>query len=542
MTMKLTKRVAFLCILGAISSCVTRVGGFQAPSPAVQSSSRRLHQSNNKFLTSRPPQKDATTTTTSLSALPAGMSALSSPLGSVGVLAFVVLFHEAGHYLAARSLGIKVEEFSVGIGPKLFGFQAFGNEFNLRGLPLGGYVRFPENYNSTLVAELQEEAMNRQISQEKQDRSTENQARSGLMNALTFGRLERKRAQQKDAKQMAEKEEESKKWWNGIFANANKPQKEEKTSIEKLEIEYYDDPDLLQNRSWPQRALVLSGGVIFNMLLAFLILFGQINLGSGLPKPVFDQGAVVASIPRQESPSNGILSPGDVIIKVNGSPLSMTSSPNSAAAQKAIADFIGTIRQTPDGDSLNLQVLKPNAKTPVDVVVQPKRTGGIDGGPQSIGVMLRPNFQTTIAIKTKSVPKAAQLAASSVAELTQETTNGLLAFFSTIASGKGAPPGQSVSGPIGLIRTGSSVVSTSDVAAILTFMAAISVNLAVVNSLPLPALDGGQMIFVISEALTGRKVDQRLQEGITSVALVFLLLLSFSTTIGDVENIFRGRQ
>jgi RIP metalloprotease RseP len=219
----------------------------------------------------------------------------------------------------------------------------------------------------------------------------------------------------------------------------------------------------------------------------------------------------------------------------------MTSSPNSAAAQKAIADFIGTIRETPDGDSLNLQVLKPNVKTPVDVVVQPKRTGGIDGGPQSIGVMLRPNFQTTIAIKTKSVPKAAQLAASSVAELTQETTNGLLAFFSTIASGKGAPPGQSVSGPIGLIRTGSSVVSTSDVAAILTFMAATSVNLAVVNSLPLPALDGGQMLFVISEALTGRKVDQRLQEGITSVALVFLLLLSFSTTIGDVENIFRGR-
>lgn len=216
----------------------------------------------------------------------------------------------------------------------------------------------------------------------------------------------------------------------------------------------------------------------------------------------------------------------------------MSSSPNSAAAQRAIADFIGTIRETPDGDSLSLQVLKPNAKTPVDLVVQPKRAGG---GSQSIGVMLRPNFQSTIALKTKSVPKAAQLAAASVAELTQETTNGLLAFFSTIASGKGAPPGQSVSGPIGLIRTGSSVVSTSDVSAILTFMAAISVNLAVVNSLPLPALDGGQMLFVISEALTGRKVDQRLQEGITSVALVFLLLLSFSTTIGDVENIFRGR-
>ena len=65
-----------------------------------------------------------------------------------------------------------MEEFSVGIGPKLFGFQAFGNEFNLRGLPLGGYVRFPENYNATLVAELQEEAMNRQIDQEKEESSS----------------------------------------------------------------------------------------------------------------------------------------------------------------------------------------------------------------------------------------------------------------------------------------------------------------------------------------------------------------------------------
>lgn len=220
-----------------------------------------------------------------------------------------------------------------------------------------------------------------------------------------------------------------------------------------------------------------------------------------------------------------------------GSPLSMTQSPNSAAAQRAIGDFIARIRDTPDGDSLNLEVLKKDKS--VDVIVQPQRVS--DNGPQSIGVMLRPNFKNTVALKSDSIPQAAKMAATSVVELTQETTNGLLSFFSQLASGKGAPAGQSVSGPIGLIRTGSSVVSTNDATAVLLFMAAISVNLAVVNSLPLPALDGGQMLFVISEALTGRKVDQRVQEGITSVALVFLLLLSFSTTIGDVESIFRSR-
>jgi RIP metalloprotease RseP len=214
----------------------------------------------------------------------------------------------------------------------------------------------------------------------------------------------------------------------------------------------------------------------------------------------------------------------------------MSKSPNAVAAQQAITDFIGQIRSNPEGQPMKLSVIRANAQAPIDVTVQPTR--GTDDGPQSIGVLLRPNFVKTEAIRSDSIPQAISLAASSVAELTTETANGLLKFFGQIASGKGAPPGQGVSGPIGLIRTGSSVVSTSDLTAILTFAAAISVNLAVVNSLPLPALDGGQMLFVISEALTGRKVDQRLQEGINSVALIFLLLLSFGTTIGDVESLF----
>ena len=63
----------------------------------------------------------------------------SSPLGAISVLAGIVVVHEAGHYLAARSFNISVEEFSVGFGPKLAGFKALGNEFNLRAFPLGGF-------------------------------------------------------------------------------------------------------------------------------------------------------------------------------------------------------------------------------------------------------------------------------------------------------------------------------------------------------------------------------------------------------------------
>ena len=70
-----------------------------------------------------------------------------------------------------------------------------------------------------------------------------------------------------------------------------------------------------------------------------------------------------------------------------------------------------------------------------------------------------------------------------------------------------APAGQSLSGPIGVIKTGSDVVATNDVGAVIGFAAAISFNLAVVNALPLPALDVGQLVFVVGELLTGKKVD-----------------------------------
>eukprot|EP00978_Attheya_sp_CCMP212_P048724 scaffold566042_cov39-Attheya_sp.AAC.1 len=88
-------------------------------------------------------------------------SGIGSPIASVAVLASIILIHELGHYLAAVSMGITVQEFNVGIGPKLFGFTSVINkskvDFNLRAIPFGGYVQFPENYNRTLLFQREDE-------------------------------------------------------------------------------------------------------------------------------------------------------------------------------------------------------------------------------------------------------------------------------------------------------------------------------------------------------------------------------------------------
>ena len=252
--------------------------------------------------------------------------------------------HEAGHYLAARYYGVKVEEFAIGFGPKVFGFEALGNEFNFRAFPLGGYVRFPENYNITQYQ--QQEAAAREARREERQRKTDGrdvsvevdnrEASSNkkkkpigfqLINALTLGAMSRTELQ-KEAKALAASQKAEKKgdsFFSNLFGNQNSNSKPPDTkavvldtsSSNKMEIEFYDDPDLLQNRPWFQRMVVLSGGVIFNLLLAFGIYFGEITT-TGLPQPVFDQGIIVSQNPLRDAPANGILRKGDVVVGING--------------------------------------------------------------------------------------------------------------------------------------------------------------------------------------------------------------------------------
>ncbi len=524
----------------------------------------------------------------------AALSVVGSPVGSVAVLALVILVHEAGHFIAARSFGIDVDEFSVGVGPRILGVRqrlvdgkvAFekidnvmgneesatsldGIEFSLRAIPFGGYVRFPENYNRTLAFEQEDAARNARnkarLMRIENSSKLENAleflaANSFLLNLVSLGLL-KKWQSNRESEQLLRAQNEAKTnavsninkqvggavWWNNLpWVTTKKVEEQYLNDVDKLailtaaiqpEIEYSDDPNLLQNRPWYERAIVLSGGVAFNLLLAFVCYFGEFAGGRGLPRPVFDVGAVVSQMPSKESPSFGVLNQGDVILGING--MIMSSSPNYKsgilASQKEMSDIISVIRKTPMGEKVKLTVVHGRDSDKRDEIsIYPKKNSD---GLTSIGVTLMPNYVRTDIVLASSMVDAISKAGSVVYELTSETAQSILGLLFGVLLGKGLPAGTSMSGPLGVIKTGTEVVRGSDFAAIVSFAASISINLAVVNSLPLPALDGGQLAFVLAEAAAGRRIDQRVQEGINAGALLILLFISFGAAVGDVASI-----
>lgn len=448
---------------------------------------------------------------TALRMLPAGAGPPASALGSVCLLCAVVLIHEAGHFLAARSFGIEIDEFSVGIGPRLLGFVSGGVQYSLRALPLGGYVAFPPNYNATAAFE----------DQMKYERSMEEYEQYKGDRSLSEGEVEKTNGN----------------FLSRLFSSTPPPPPPPPIRPEKTPIQYDQNPNLLQNRPTFERGVVLVGGIVFNLILSFSLYFTSLTAAGGLLTPILNPGiAVIGTVAG--SPALNQVSKGDIITRINGIDLAPypTQRITMAVAQKSVRSFVDTIHSTPtDGDVL-LSVLKGGITR--DIRLRPEAVGS---GLPSIGVTLSPNLVSVEKVRAASPAEGVRKAAAELWFATDETASTFFGLISSIFISKPAgAPAPALSGPVGIIRAGSDAVGTGDVAAVLAFAAALSVNLAVINALPFPGLDGGQLAFVLAETLRGGKgVDQRTQEEVTSFFLAALGIVSLSTIVGDVSTLFK---
>lgn len=283
------------------------------------------------------------------------------------------------------------------------------------------------------------------------------------------------------------------------------------------EPEYDDDPNLLQNRPVLDRALVVSAGVIANIILAWVAIFTSVS-AVGVPTYDIKPGAVISTIVDDSGAAvRDGLRASDIILSLNDKVVAAT--PDSASQ---VAEQIRSSR----GKPLNFSILRGDET--VGLTVKPRCC--LPDGSSSIGVQLTPNAKVT-RMRPQSVSQSLARTNSEFARLSAQTWRGLTSLFVNFKTSS-----QNLSGPIGVVSMGADL-ARNDTAALFTFCAVISLNLAIINSLPLPALDGGQMTFLIIEALRGAPVSLKVQDAVNRTALVLFLAFSGVLFFGDLERL-----
>lgn len=278
-----------------------------------------------------------------------------------------------------------------------------------------------------------------------------------------------------------------------------------------------NDPNLLQNRPVLDRAIVISAGVIANIVLAWTAIFSSVCT-IGVPVFTVHPGALIANVFDEQGPAAlAGLQRQDVIVAVDGRAVE-----GSLDSASVVAEEIRTSR----GNTLRLRVSRSGEE--MEVSVRPKCC--LPDGSSSVGVQLVPNA-TVVRRKPPSVVKGVSMANSEFSRLFGQTLKGLSKLVFNFRASS-----QNLSGPLGVVSMGADL-ARNDTAALLTFCAVISINLAVINALPLPALDGGQMTFLLIEALRGAPVSTKVQDAVNRTALILLLALSGVLLFGDLERL-----
>ncbi|WGT66938.1 RIP metalloprotease RseP [cyanobacterium endosymbiont of Epithemia clementina EcSB] len=272
-----------------------------------------------------------------------------------------------------------------------------------------------------------------------------------------------------------------------------------------------DDPNLLRNRPVFDRAIVISAGVIANLVLAYFLLVAQVatvgiqDIQSGLAVPTIE--------PASAAMEAGMKS-GDIILKVNNTPLD--------DFPEATDFFIEKIQNSPN-QPLHFTIERDD-KT-LSVTVTPKSN---DQGQGKIGVGLIPNIHLK---KSQGLFDAFAYSADAFQDLVTLTAKGFWQLVSNFQENA-----KQIAGPVKIVEYGANIAQ-NNAGNLFQFGALISINLAIINILPLPALDGGQLIFLMVEGLRGKPLPNRLQEGIMQTGLVLLLSLGLFLVVRDTVNL-----
>jgi regulator of sigma E protease len=454
------------------------------------------------------------------------VSVLTTILALAVVLGVLIFVHEAGHFLAAKWAGIYVHRFSLGLGSpiKALTFRRGETEYSISWLPLGGYVKMASREEDAASAMLEGGAG----TPVPPDRVFEAQPvwkrmvviLAGVtMNVvfawLVFIGLAFKNGREVDPTTVV-----------GRVADSLPPGAEALRAIRPgarivaisgRPVHTWDEvQDLIANDPSSQVTLRFADSSTVVLPIHPDALADRLRASQALaPLRAPVVGRLLAGKPAARA---GIL-PGDTVVSAGGEPIGQW------------ADLLRVIEAS-GGRRIDLEVhrngktlafaLTPETDTVLDEAGKARAVG-------KIGIGLKTD--------TRFEPYTFTQAVAAGSAMTLESATQVVRTVRGLASGRVAT--REVGGPI-FIGQMAGETARLGIDPFLGFMAIISVNLAILNLLPVPVLDGGQFLLLFAEAVLRRPIPPKLREGLTALGLVLVVLLMGLAFSNDIRRIFGG--
>jgi regulator of sigma E protease len=339
----------------------------------------------------------------------------------LGMLVLLILAHELGHFITAKSSGVKVEEFGIGFPPRLLKVRRGETLYSLNLLPLGGFVKMSGEEDPNL-------------------------------------------------------------------------------------------PGSLASKNVPTRLLVLSAGSLMNALLPILLF----SITFMIPHEAVREEVWIREVAPNSPAAMAGIQPGDMVLQIDNHPIQ-----NLGDLQRNINLNLGA--------EISIQIQRDNSP-PEMVRVVPRWKP--PPGQGAIGIMVglaNPHLVTESYGFWRSISLGARTCLESLILIKNEVTGWFI---------RGQTP--QLAGPVGIAQV-TGEVAKAGIIPLIWFAAFLSINLAIINIFPLPALDGGRVMFVLLEVIRrGKRIQPGREALIHLIGFVVLISLVVLVTYFDITRIIRG--